>query len=199
MAAVKPRTGSVNNKCATCGKTVYAMEMIAVEDKVFHKAGCLKCTHCSKTLSPGNYASMGGVYYCKPHFKQLFALKGNYDEGFGGEKHAKKWAPQVNKFSGVEKVVADNKDGSKRASVDVSSNNGSVSPKPSDNVVEHNHATAEQEHHEEHHEEPAAEEPHAEEHHEEHHEEPAEEHHEEHHEEPAEEHHEEEKESQADE
>lgn len=35
---------------------------------------------------------MGGVYYCKPHFKQLFALKGNYDEGFGKEQHKKKWA-----------------------------------------------------------------------------------------------------------
>jgi hypothetical protein len=26
---------------------------------------------------------MGGVFYCKPHFKQLFASKGNYSEGFG--------------------------------------------------------------------------------------------------------------------
>jgi hypothetical protein len=27
-----------------------------------------------------------GVYFCKPHFKQLFALKGNYSEGFGKNK-----------------------------------------------------------------------------------------------------------------
>jgi len=39
----------------------------------------------------GNYAALKGVYYCKPHFKQLFALKGNYDEGFGHEQHKKKW------------------------------------------------------------------------------------------------------------
>lgn len=30
----------------------------------------------------------------KPHFKQAFMAKGNYDEGFGSEKHAKNWAPQ---------------------------------------------------------------------------------------------------------
>lgn len=40
----------------------------------------------------GSYASMNGVTYCKPHFKQLFAVKGNYDEGFGKEKHTAKWA-----------------------------------------------------------------------------------------------------------
>ena len=28
----------------------------------------------------------------KPHFKQLFKLKGNYDEGFGSEQHKYKWA-----------------------------------------------------------------------------------------------------------
>jgi hypothetical protein len=28
-------------------------------------------------LELGTYASLEGVYYCKPHFKQLFAAKGN--------------------------------------------------------------------------------------------------------------------------
>lgn len=36
-------------------------------------------------LSTGNFAGLKGKLYCKPHFKQLFQLKGNYDEGFGGE------------------------------------------------------------------------------------------------------------------
>ena len=85
-------------KCAACGKTAYATEQIVADDKVFHKAGCFKCTHCAKNLSPGNYAGMGGVYYCKPHFKQLFALKGNYDEGFGKEQHKTKWAPSTGGF-----------------------------------------------------------------------------------------------------
>lgn len=29
-------------KCYVCGKTVYPMEMIKADDKVFHKTGCLK-------------------------------------------------------------------------------------------------------------------------------------------------------------
>lgn len=126
---------------------------------------------------------------------------GNYDEGFGGEKHAKKWAPQVvAKFGGVEKVVAD-----KRASVDVSGSSPRlVQEEPKHTAsVEHHEPTQETVHEEhaheepaqEHHEEPAAEEHHEEPAAEEHHEEPAEEHHEE----PAEEHHEEEKEPQGDE
>jgi hypothetical protein len=42
-------------------------------------------------LSLGNYAALSGQMYCKPHFKQLFLLKGNYSEGFGEEQHKKKW------------------------------------------------------------------------------------------------------------
>jgi hypothetical protein len=34
----------------------------------------------------------------QPHFKQLFALKGNYDEGFGKEQHKTKWAPSTGGF-----------------------------------------------------------------------------------------------------
>jgi len=79
-AAKSPATGT--NKCKACGKTVYSMEELKVEGDVFHKT-CLRCTHCNNALKLGNYASMGGVFYCKPHFKQLFASKGNYSEGFG--------------------------------------------------------------------------------------------------------------------
>lgn len=78
---------------------MYQVERIVVEDKeqkhIFHK-NCLKCTHCNATLTLGNYAAINGAYYCKPHFKQLFASKGNYDEGFGADKHSKNWAPVVN-------------------------------------------------------------------------------------------------------
>lgn len=39
-----------------------------------------------------------GALYCKNHFKQLFKIKGNYDEGFGFETQkqlfAKKQAEQ---------------------------------------------------------------------------------------------------------
>ncbi|KAI9002415.1 hypothetical protein BC832DRAFT_561542 [Gaertneriomyces semiglobifer] len=78
------------NKCNGCGKTVYAMEQVVIDSNVFHKS-CLKCAHCKSTLKMGNLASMNGEYYCKPHFKQLFKLKGNYSEGFGHEDHKKQW------------------------------------------------------------------------------------------------------------
>ncbi|NXG74294.1 XIRP2 protein, partial [Baryphthengus martii] len=41
--------------------------------------------------SLGNYASLHGKIYCKPHFKQLFKSKGNYDEGFGHKQHKELW------------------------------------------------------------------------------------------------------------
>lgn len=67
--------------CYMCNKTVYPMDKLSADDKVFHKT-CLKCGHCSRIISLGNYAAMNGVFYCKPHFKQLFAVKGNYTDGF---------------------------------------------------------------------------------------------------------------------
>eukprot|EP00842_Homolaphlyctis_polyrhiza_P003985 jgi/Hompol1/4588/HPOL_003733-RA len=64
--------------CTVCTKAVYALERISVEGSVFHK-NCLRCAHCSKVLSLGNYAAINGSFYCKPHFSQLFKLKGSYD------------------------------------------------------------------------------------------------------------------------
>jgi cysteine/glycine-rich protein len=93
-----PQFGGSAEKCAVCNKTVYLTEKIVVEDKedkkTFHK-GCLQCSHCKCNLTLGNYASMQGIFYCKPHFKQLFATKGNYDEGFGKDKHTKNWTPSA--------------------------------------------------------------------------------------------------------
>eukprot|EP01088_Endostelium_zonatum_P002821 TRINITY_DN1362_c0_g1_i2.p1 TRINITY_DN1362_c0_g1~~TRINITY_DN1362_c0_g1_i2.p1 ORF type:complete len:425 (+),score=179.07 TRINITY_DN1362_c0_g1_i2:40-1314(+) len=77
--------------CHTCGKTVFLTEKLTAEGVIFHKA-CFRCTHCNNTIKLGNYASLNGRYYCKPHFKQLFASKGNYNEGFGQEKLTHEWA-----------------------------------------------------------------------------------------------------------
>jgi len=70
-----------NERCVACGKTVYAMELIKADGLSYHKT-CMKCAQCNCTLKLGNYAALGGKFYCKPHFKQLFALKGNYHGGF---------------------------------------------------------------------------------------------------------------------
>ncbi|XP_034351353.1 xin actin-binding repeat-containing protein 2 isoform X2 [Arvicanthis niloticus] len=76
--------------CIICQKTVYPMECLVADKQNFHKS-CFRCHHCSSKLSLGNYASLHGQIYCKPHFKQLFKSKGNYDEGFGHKQHKDRW------------------------------------------------------------------------------------------------------------
>jgi hypothetical protein len=60
--------------CTACDKKVFPMERVSIDGDVFHK-WCLKCTECKKVLTPGTYARVHGVLYCKPHFKQLFKTK----------------------------------------------------------------------------------------------------------------------------
>ncbi|TPX38518.1 hypothetical protein SeMB42_g06688 [Synchytrium endobioticum] len=83
--AFKPNSSpSLNSKietCSMCQKVVYPMDLTKADEKIFHKT-CIRCGHCNKVLSLGNYAALNGVFYCKPHFKQLFAIKGNYTDGF---------------------------------------------------------------------------------------------------------------------
>uniref|UniRef100_A0A493U007 LIM zinc-binding domain-containing protein n=1 Tax=Anas platyrhynchos platyrhynchos TaxID=8840 RepID=A0A493U007_ANAPP len=79
-----------NEICKLCQQRVYPMERLVADKQHFHKS-CFRCHHCSSQLSLGNYASLHGQVYCKPHFKQLFKSKGNYDEGFGHKQHKELW------------------------------------------------------------------------------------------------------------
>lgn len=54
--------------------------------------------------SLGNYASLHGNIYCRPHFDQLFKAKGNYDEGFGHRPHKELWEPRADVEEGEEAV-----------------------------------------------------------------------------------------------
>ncbi|NXL65003.1 XIRP2 protein, partial [Chordeiles acutipennis] len=56
--------------------------------------------------SLGNYASLHGKIYCKPHFKQLFKSKGNYDEGFGHKQHKELWNSK-DQYSSVGNIHAE--------------------------------------------------------------------------------------------
>ncbi|XP_067832639.1 LIM domain and actin-binding protein 1-like isoform X2 [Heptranchias perlo] len=80
----------VRELCVTCQKTVYPMERLVANQQVFHNI-CFRCSHCNMKLSIGNFASLHGNVYCKPHFSQLFKSKGNYDEGFGHKPHKELW------------------------------------------------------------------------------------------------------------
>eukprot|EP00730_Choanoeca_flexa_P019036 TRINITY_DN9282_c0_g3_i1.p3 TRINITY_DN9282_c0_g3~~TRINITY_DN9282_c0_g3_i1.p3 ORF type:complete len:142 (+),score=41.00 TRINITY_DN9282_c0_g3_i1:1810-2235(+) len=79
-----------NDSCKVCGKAVYAMEKLVADKVTFHKQ-CFRCHECQRMLSLGGYAALEGHEFCKPCFKKLFKLKGNYSEGFGKEQHKKKW------------------------------------------------------------------------------------------------------------
>ncbi|XP_071602321.1 xin actin-binding repeat-containing protein 2 [Heliangelus exortis] len=79
-----------NETCRLCQQRVYPMECLVADKQNFHKS-CFRCHHCGSQLSLGNYASLHGKIYCKPHFKQLFKAKGNYDEGFGYKQHKELW------------------------------------------------------------------------------------------------------------
>ncbi|NWW38750.1 XIRP2 protein, partial [Panurus biarmicus] len=79
-----------NETCKLCQQRVYPMECLVADKQNFHKS-CFRCHHCGSQLSLGNYASLHGKIYCKPHFKQLFKSKGNYDEGFGHKQHKDLW------------------------------------------------------------------------------------------------------------
>ncbi|XP_002732692.2 uncharacterized protein LOC144341567 isoform X2 [Saccoglossus kowalevskii] len=68
-----------------CGKRVYEMEKMVADKFLFHKS-CFRCKECRTVLRPGNYTAIEDKVYCKPHFTQLFKLKGNYSEGFDLEK-----------------------------------------------------------------------------------------------------------------
>src|SRR3990167_4337553 len=90
-----------NEKCVICEKTVYTMDKMVADGKVFHKT-CMKCAHCDKVLSLGNFAALSGKYYCKPHFKQLFQSKGNYSDGFGEEKPTSKWEASTQVYASLD-------------------------------------------------------------------------------------------------
>jgi len=73
-----PKTGhQSSNKCATCGKTVYDLEMLRACEKCYHKA-CFRCKKCDNVVSLKGFAMIDGDPYCKPHYLEIFKSKGNY-------------------------------------------------------------------------------------------------------------------------
>ncbi|KAM7471339.1 hypothetical protein LguiA_009522 [Lonicera macranthoides] len=75
--------GGTTQKCKACEKTVYFVDQLTADNKVYHKF-CFRCHHCKGTLKLSNYSSFEGVLYCKPHFDQLFKMTGSLDKSFEG-------------------------------------------------------------------------------------------------------------------
>uniref|UniRef100_A0A3Q3EZI2 LIM zinc-binding domain-containing protein n=1 Tax=Labrus bergylta TaxID=56723 RepID=A0A3Q3EZI2_9LABR len=80
------------------------MELLIADNQNFHKS-CFRCEHCRGKLSLGNYASLHGRMYCKPHYKQLFKSKGNYDEGFGQKPHKELWSNKNQENSSEKRTL----------------------------------------------------------------------------------------------
>ncbi|KAK1417556.1 hypothetical protein QVD17_26685 [Tagetes erecta] len=70
-------------KCAACDKTVYLVDKLVANHRVYHKA-CFRCHHCNRTLKLSDFNSFDGVVYCKPHFDQLFKRTGSLEKSFEG-------------------------------------------------------------------------------------------------------------------
>ena len=85
MAAEEPQTGKLVKESIICSWGQIISLLLSV-------------------FSLGNYASLHGNVYCKPHFSQLFKAKGNYDEGFGHRPHKELWEPRTEEEEGEEAV-----------------------------------------------------------------------------------------------
>jgi len=70
---------SSGTSCEVCSKTVYPMEQILMDNKIYHKL-CFRCCKCQKALSPTVVSKMNGNLFCKPHYIELFKKRGRYDD-----------------------------------------------------------------------------------------------------------------------
>lgn len=94
-------------KCKACDKTVYFVDELTADNKVYHKA-CFRCHHCKRTLKLSDYSSFEGVLYCKPHFDQLFKMTGSLEKSFEGTPRTvrDRSADQVQTNSKVSRLFA---------------------------------------------------------------------------------------------
>nr|GMD10016.1 LIM domain-containing protein WLIM1-like [Ipomoea batatas] len=81
-------------KCCACDKTVYLVDCLAADKRIFHKA-CFRCYHCKGTLKLSNFNSFEGVLYCRPHYDQLFKRTGSLDKSFDGTPKTKTDKPTI--------------------------------------------------------------------------------------------------------
>ncbi|CAH8562005.1 unnamed protein product [Schistosoma rodhaini] len=65
--------------CFDCGKRIYPVDRISTGERVYHKS-CFRCATCQRTLLVGNFASLDGVIFCKPHYIEQFHMSaGRYE------------------------------------------------------------------------------------------------------------------------
>ncbi|XP_019951629.1 cysteine and glycine-rich protein 2-like isoform X2 [Paralichthys olivaceus] len=78
-----PRFGGAD-KCARCGKSVYANEKVIAAGSSWHKLGCFSCALCGKSLESTTLTDKDGEIYCKGCYGKEFGPKGyGYGAGAG--------------------------------------------------------------------------------------------------------------------
>ncbi|KAI3820778.1 hypothetical protein L1987_08326 [Smallanthus sonchifolius] len=101
--------GGTTQKCKACEKTVYLVDELTVDNKVYHRA-CFRCHHCKSTLKLSNYSSFEGVLYCQPHFDQLFKMTGSLDKSFEGAPKTARSSDQGQSNSKVSSMFGGTQD-----------------------------------------------------------------------------------------
>jgi len=87
-AGTKSLSGSPGiERCDLCAKTVYAMEKLAVEGRVFHK-DCFRCAACGRKLAGNDFDKNELGFFCPAHSQQLNSVTGGYRAGTGPTRNA---------------------------------------------------------------------------------------------------------------
>jgi uncharacterized CHY-type Zn-finger protein len=66
----KTEVKTKNAKCFTCNDTVYPIDKIEVNEKIYHK-NCVKCAQCKKVLDLSSFRKHEEVFYCIKHYGKL--------------------------------------------------------------------------------------------------------------------------------
>lgn len=105
MSMASMAFGGTTQKCKACEKTVYWVDELTADNRVYHKA-CFRCHHCKGTLKFSNYSSIEGVLYCKPHYDQLYKMTGSLDKSFEGTPRSAKVDRSTNNESPTSSRVS---------------------------------------------------------------------------------------------
>jgi len=102
--AASHRDGSASkSQCVLCGKTVYPIEAVKLDDQVWHKF-CFKCVtpSCNASLNLKNVKKAGGQIYCQKHAPSSKPVQVSVKDSLVTMSQVS--APKPVKVSGIEKT-----------------------------------------------------------------------------------------------
>ena len=129
MSSTRRSYATPRIECEVCKERVYSQEAVTYDGHSYHK-GCMRCTHCNKTVGIKGLAMIDGNIYCKPHFKELFKQTGgSYDAILANSPNKKaKQTVYADDEASLEMEVGESPDRNMAAATD--RNNQSISNIP---------------------------------------------------------------------